>query len=86
MGYGAQPHDDPLPLTHRLCEHLLFGKLIASGVCGTDRFCSSIIRVCPPQEVLRTAYGGGTSGKHKLCEYVLSGKIVSSSACRVSTI
>lgn len=37
-------------MTHRLCEHVLFGKLIASGVCGTDRFCCSIIRVCPPQE------------------------------------
>ena len=30
---------------HRLCQHALTDKLIASGACGTDRFRRSVIRV-----------------------------------------
>ena len=37
---------------------------------------------CPPQEVLRTAYGDSPCGGHKLCEHALSGKMIGSDACK----
>ena len=66
---------------HNTGEHVPPDKLTASGACSTDRFHIRGIRVCSPQEVLRTAYGGGTSGKHKLCKHVLTDWLTFSSAC-----
>ena len=52
------------------------GKLADSGACENDRFCIPINRVCPPQEVLRTAYGDSPCGTHKPCEHVIPGKLI----------
>ena len=37
----------------KMREHLPSDKMIDSFACRTDRFCCSIIRVRPPQEVRR---------------------------------
>ena len=62
VNMGAQP---PYPLTwgknrmvrkgnlcggQGMCEHVMAGKMIASGVCRADRCCYSANRVRPPQE------------------------------------
>ena len=34
----------------RQAQHVLIGKMIASGACGAERFHILSNRVCPPQE------------------------------------
>ena len=57
-------------------EHLPSGKSAFSSACKTDNFHRLIIRVCPPQEVLRTAYGASPCGGYKLCEHVIPGNLI----------
>ena len=44
------------------------------------------IGYCPPQEVLRTAYGASLCGKHSLCRHVLSDKMTASAACNSDSL
>ena len=53
-----------------------------SFACGASTFHRPIIRACPPQEVLRTAYGDTWRGKQRLCEHALAGKLTLSAVCR----
>ena len=61
-------------------KHLPSGKLVLGAVYSSARLLCLINRVCPPQEVLRTAYGGGPCGKHKLCEHLPSARLTDSGA------
>ena len=66
---------------HKPEEHLLSVKPAFSGVCGADKPHGLAIRVCPPQEVLRTAYGDSLPGAQALCEHALTGKMITSGVC-----
>ena len=70
---------------HELCEHVLSGRLTSGFVRGIDRFHIPAIRVRPPQEMLRTAYGDSACGRQRLCEYLPSDKLAVSTACGNST-
>ena len=67
--------------SQRTGAHALSDKPVSGVACGIDRFLRPIIRMRPPQEVLRTAYGDSVCGGHGLCGYVLPGKLASSAAC-----
>jgi len=67
---------------HKLREHVPPDQPTASAACRTDRFHRPIIRACPPQEVLRTAYEDASCGKQRLCEHALAGKLTLSAVCR----
>jgi len=56
----------------KMREHVLSGRPTSGFASRTDRFCCSIIRVRPPQEVRR----------ERLCEHLLSDKFAFSIACK----
>ena len=59
-------------------EHVLPSKLISRFVCGVNKLHIPIIRVCPPQERVRSWHG--------MREHVLADKLISSFACRAGRI
>ena len=61
--------------------HVPPGKPAINIACGAAKLHNPAIRVCPPQEVLRTAYGDSLPGAQALCEHVLTGKMITSGVC-----
>ena len=55
-----------------MSEHLLPGKLTASGACSASRFRIPIIRASPSAEA---------RGEQKLCEHVLADRLTAGIAC-----
>ena len=82
-GMGRSPM-----FTHRPCpsrtarESICFlAKWLSAPRAGLTCSTSPSFGYCPPQEVLRTAYGASPCGTHKPCEHVLAGKLTASAAC-----